>query len=180
MPKCKHCKDSFEVKYFNQKYCLEKDECIKAFHLEVKEMQQNKNKAILRQKHKTDKENILSRSEWLNIAQKTFNTYIRLRDKEFNCISCNTNKGQFHAGHYRSVGSSPNLRFNEKNCHKQCATCNNYLSGNLILYRKNLILKIGIEEVEKIENDNSILKLSIPEIKELIHFYKQKIKYLKQ
>lgn len=29
MPRCKNCKDKFDQKYFLQKYCMKKDECIK-------------------------------------------------------------------------------------------------------------------------------------------------------
>lgn len=172
MPKCKCCKIKFEPKYFNQKFCLSNDECLKKFALYAKTLT-NKKKRI---ETKKTKESMLTRSEWLNIAQKVFNTYIRQRDKGLNCISCGTITGQMHCGHYMSIGSNPQLRFNEDNCHKQCAKCNNYLSGNLILYRKNLIKKIGLEEVEKLECDRSVLKLTIPEIKELITEYKYKIK----
>ena len=28
--RCKHCKIKFDVKWFNQKYCLQNDECISA------------------------------------------------------------------------------------------------------------------------------------------------------
>lgn len=176
MANCKFCKIKFNQRYINIRYCLQTEECIKEFNQFVKNQRQKAYKKETKEK----KEAIMSRSEWLNIAQKVFNLYIRTRDKALPCISCGTNKGQFHAGHYRSVGSSPHLRFNENNCHAQCATCNNYLSGNLILYRKNIIFKIGLSEVEIIESDQGILKLSIPEIKELIAFYKAKIKQIQK
>jgi hypothetical protein len=81
-----------------------------------------------------------------------------------------------NAGHYRTVGSSPELRFNEENCHIQCEHCNSHLSGNIIEYRKRLIAKIGIDRVEWIEGKHEPLKLSIDEIITLIAFYKEKIK----
>lgn len=83
-------------------------------------------------------------------AQKAFNKYIRLRDAELECISCDKPAvwgGQWHAGHFKTVGARPDLRFNEDNVHKQCSVCNNHLSGNLNNYRDGLIAKIGIERV---------------------------------
>jgi hypothetical protein len=125
---------------------------------------------------KVRKEKLMTRADWMNLLQKVFNTYIRKRDEGKPCISCGTIKGQFHAGHYRSVGSCPELRFNEDNVHGQCATCNNHLSGNLINYRINLVQRIGIERVERLEGTNDPLKLTIEEIKELIKHYRNEIK----
>lgn len=126
------------------------------------------------------KEALKSRPDWLKEAQKAFNEFIRLRDKDLPCISCGRyHAGQYHAGHYRSVGAYPELRFNEDNVHKQCSVCNNHKSGNAIEYRINLIRKIGLERVEFLErHDHQPLKLSIDEIKELIKFYKAKCKGL--
>lgn len=122
------------------------------------------------------KEKLKTRSEWLADLQKVFNQYIRKRDEGNGCISCGTTSGQMHAGHYRSVGAAPELRFEELNVHVQCATCNNYLSGNLIEYRINLVKKIGSEKVEWLEGSHDPQKLTIQEIKEKIKEYKQKIK----
>ena len=85
-------------------------------------------------------------------AQPEFNKYIRLRDKGQPCISCQRHhSGQNHAGHFLSIGSSPELRYAESNVHLQCSVCNNHLSGNQLLYRVNLINKIGIKAVELLE-----------------------------
>lgn len=43
------------------------------------------------------------------------------------------------------------MRFNPENCHAQCSQCNNYLSGNLVAYRAELINRIGLEEVVRLE-----------------------------
>ena len=133
------------------------------------------------QKEKKErKEALLTHSEWLNLLQKVFNAYIRARDKDDFCISCWTPlKGRkFDAGHYRSVGSNPQLRFHEENVWGQCVPCNRDKHGNLIQYRKSLILKIGVDKVEYLENLNSSQKLSIPEIKEKIRHYKELTKSL--
>ena len=83
-------------------------------------------------------------------AGKVFRAWIRKRDEDQPCISC----GSFNvtdAGHYYSAGHYPELEFNENNCHGQCRHCNMFLSGNLIEYRKGLIKRIGLVEVEKLD-----------------------------
>jgi hypothetical protein len=80
--------------------------------------------------------------------------------------------GQIHAGHYRSVGAHPELRFEPDNCHAQCAQCNNFKSGNLTEYRANLIKKIGLQRVEWLEGPQEKRKFSIEELKELLTHYK--------
>lgn len=70
------------------------------------------------------------------------------------------------------------MRYDEDNCHRQCAQCNNYDSGNIVEYRINLILKIGEERVSAIERDNSVAKYTIDDAKNIIEIYKKKIKDL--
>lgn len=85
------------------------------------------------------------------LAQKYFNRFIRERDKNEKCISCQSAPVQ-NAGHYLSQGHHNALRYNENNTNGQCIRCNLYLHGNLIHYRTHLIEKIGEEEVLKLEN----------------------------
>lgn len=120
-----------------------------------------------------------TRSEMLKLAQKAFNAYIRARDEKNPCISCGRHhQGQYHAGHYRSVGANPELRFNELNAHKQCQPCNTHLSGNLINYRINLIKKIGLVEVEKLEGNHQPMKYTVEQLQEIEKEYKEKLKEL--
>jgi len=133
-----------------------------------------------RKETKKAKEALLTHRDYLKLFQTVFNTYIRERDKDLPCISCGkNNEKQFHAGHYRSVGSCPELRFEELNVWRQCATCNTYLHGNLIEYRKELINRIGVEKVEWLEGYQPSNKMLISEIKEKIKEYKTKINALK-
>lgn len=129
--------------------------------------------------NKETRERLKSRSDHLREAQTIFNKFIRLRDEKEPCISCGRHhKGQYHAGHYRTVGACGELRFEEFNCHKQCAPCNDHLSGNIVNYRINLIKKIGIEKVEWLEGNHEPKKYTIPEITGIKERYKQKIKEL--
>lgn len=127
------------------------------------------------------KEKLKPRSDYLKDCQVAFNRVIRLLDSYAACISCGRHhEGQYHAGHYMSVGARPELRFNLYNVHKQCSACNAYLSGNIANYRINLIEKIGIERVEALEGYNPPLKLSVERIKELTAFYRKWSKQLEK
>lgn len=133
---------------------------------------------------KVDKEKLKSlktRSEWLKELQVIFNRFIRLRDSGLPCISCGAlddGSRQMQAGHYKTVGAHPALRFDESNTNSQCSRCNNFLSGNLLPYRVALIAKVGQAEVDRLEGPQDPLKLTIPEIQELIAKYKAKVKEL--
>ena len=109
-------------------------------------------------------------SWWKDSAQKAFNKFIRLRDAELGCASCNKPsswRGQWHASHFKSVGARPDLRFNEDNCHKACSVCNNYLSGNVGEFRKRIIEKIGIDRLLVLESDDGPCRLSIDDLKNI-------------
>jgi hypothetical protein len=90
-------------------------------------------------------------------AVNVFNSYIRKRDVDLGCISCGSHN-QIQAGHYYSAGHYELLRFDEDNVHSQCLRCNYFLSGNLTHYRENLIKKIGIERVDKLDELAKISK----------------------
>ncbi len=171
MPRCKECKEKFEPKYFNQKFCMNYDECIKAHSTWANEKEWKKKK-------KEIKESLKTHSDYVKELQVVFNRYIRLRDKDKPCISCKTIlKGKYDAGHFLSVGNYPGLRFNEKNVHGQCVHCNQWRGGNLHEYRDNLEVRIGEEELRKLElSRDTSNKLTIPELIELKELYKEKIR----
>lgn len=182
MPKCKYHNTKFEAKYFNQKYCLSDEECIKAFNEFVKEQKEKQRSKEWKQKKKEIKQTLETKSEVLKAAQIIFNTFIRLRDKNKNCVSCDKKLigNDVNASHFFSVGAYPNLRFNEDNVHNSCIRCNKDLHGNINEYTLRLPNRIGIERYNKlVEDRHKPLKLSFDEVKELIAIYKQKIKELK-
>ena len=181
--KCKECGEYYTKFRSTQQVCSVK--CAMAMGKRKAEEKRKKLEKADRleasRRMRERKEKLKSRSDWLKDLQRVFNEFIRLRDKDLPCISCGRyHEGQYHAGHYRSVGACPELRFNEDNVHKQCSACNNHLSGNILEYRLGLIEKIGLERVEFLERqDHPPLKLSVEEIKDLIKVYKAKVKELK-
>lgn len=173
MAKCKVCKCKFDAKFFLQKTCVD-PKCLADWQRMDREAKADK-------KHKAKKKDMKDndKSYRAKLAQQSFNAFIRLRDNNDPCISCQRfHTGQYHAGHYRSVGAHPELRFEELNNNKQCAPCNNHLSGNIGDYRINLINKIGLEKVEWIEGPHEAKKYSCAELKDIELHYKQKLKNL--
>ena len=137
-------------------------------------------KKAIRKEVKERKEKLKTRSEFMREAQIAFNAYIRVRDRGKNCVSCGASEGllrhggNFDAGHYRSVGSASHLRFNIFNCHAQCKKCNNYLSGNAIVYRNALCKRYGPEFVELLDNRNEIRRFDIPYLKRIKSIFSKK------
>jgi hypothetical protein len=127
------------------------------------------------------REQIKTRQEHLKELQVVFNCYIRERDKGTLCISCERPlKAKYDAGHFYSVGSYPNLRFDERNVHGQCVECNQHKHGNLIEYGERLLTRIGKQATDELHAaKNGRLSLTVDEIKELVKVYKAKIKSIK-
>ena len=133
-----------------------------------------------RKDYRERKELMKSRSQWLKEAQAVFNQFIRERDKNLPCISCGRfHQGSYDAGHYRSVGAAPELRFNEFNVARQCVPCNQHKSGNIVEYRINLVKKIGQDKVEWLEGKHEPKKYTIEDAKRIKSEYKDKLKGLK-
>jgi hypothetical protein len=166
----KGCQNRFMPRNMLHKACSQ--ECAEKVAQNIRVEDERKDFAVR-------KEALKSRSDHLKEAQSIFNAFIRLRDADLPCISCQRHhKGQYDAGHYLAVGSHPELRFEELNNHKQCSPCNRHLSGNQFEYRKNLILKIGLDRVEWLESKHDPKKYTIQEIIEIKRVYKLKYKEL--
>ena len=134
-----------------------------------------------RREIKVRKEKLKNRADHLKDTQVAFNAWIRARDADLPCISCGRHhEGQYHAGHYRTVGANPELRFEPLNAWKQCAPCNNHLSGNLINYRISLLQRIGEEKVAWLEGPHQAKKHTIEELKAMTADYRAKTKELKK
>ena len=136
---------------------------------------------IERKNIKVRKEKLKSRADHLKDTQQAFNAWIRARDAGQPCISCGRHhEGQYHAGHYRTVGANPELRFEPLNAWKQCAPCNNHLSGNLINYRISLLQRIGEEKVAWLEGPHEAKKYTVEELKAMTAEYRAKTRELKK
>jgi hypothetical protein len=177
--KCKFCGDEFEQARPMQNVCspdcaykLVEQKKIKKAAKAIKDKEKELKKHL-----RESKEKLKTKGQLAKEAQAAFNKYVRLRDKDLPCISCGRHhQGQYHAGHYRSVGSAPHLRFNLWNNHRQCAPCNTHLSGNLINYRMNLIKRIGEEKVDWLESANFSNKYSEEYLRRIKKIFTKKYK----
>lgn len=79
----------------------------------------------------------------------------------------------------RPTAAAPQLRFDERNIHKQCVVCNQHKSGNLVPYRVELISRIGQEAVDEIESNHSRHRWTVEECRAIKAEYQQKLKDLR-
>lgn len=141
------------------------------------------NNKIKRQERKELKEKIKTRSDYERELQKEINTIVRLIDKGFVCIS--TGKplnAKYDAGHMRSVGSNPALRFNLFNIYAQSVHANQYLSGDQINFMKGIEKHYGKDVLEKTMQLSIVypyLKLPTETIKEFTYKARSIVKWLK-
>jgi len=176
--KAKGCSETFNP--INSFHCACSPECAVAINRTKIEKRKVARAKSERKANKRRLDDIQPISYWMKKAQKAFNAYVRERDKDLPCISCGRyHDGQYHAGHYLSVGAKSELRFHPANNNKQCAPCNNHLSGNIINYRPALIGKVGAEMVDYLENFNRAQRLTIANIKEIEAHYKQELRLIK-
>ena len=160
--------------------------------LAIKDVNQEKARKSLaqieRKEIKVRKEKLKSRADHMRETQVVFNEFIRLRDASHPCISCDsvsTDEGlitgsRWDAGHYRSVGSCPELRF-PLNVHLQCnKNCNLSKSGNILGYRPRLLEKIGAEMLAWIEGPHEAKKYTIEQLKAMTAEYRAKTRELKR
>ena len=119
-------------------------------------------------------------------AQVEFNAYIRERDRDQLCICCGQPLGHgevgggYDCGHYRSTGSAPHLRFDERNAHAQRKQCNRWQAGRAVDFRIGLIARIGREAVEALESDNRIHRWTREELIVIRQTYRAKRRQLEK
>ena len=127
------------------------------------------------------KESVKTASEWRVEAQTAFNAYVRYRDRDLPCISCDATGshegigGYWDCGHFYSRGARRELSFNLWNAHKQCHRCNRYLSSNPQEYRRRLIIKIGIDRVDALEA-YAVVRHDIKYLRRIKQIFKAKLK----
>jgi hypothetical protein len=115
-------------------------------NLKVKSDKDKAFKSDLRAKLKTI-------GEYKAEARKSFQKWIRLRDNDKPCISCNSSTADtYDGGHFYKAEVYSGLIFNENNCHKQCRKCNRFMNGNELNFRKGLVARYGIDYVTNLDN----------------------------
>ena len=180
--RCPHCKKKMDAGQRIHPACIDEyaqAQAAKSARAQAKRvlMAAKVDKALTRQK----RDSMKSKAAHAKDAQTAFNAFIRERDADQPCISCGRHHtGQYHAGHYLSVGARPELRFTESNVHKQCAPCNTHLSGNAVLFRRGLVEKLGLELVEWLEGPHEPRRDTVDSLKAIKAHYTTLTKQLRE
>jgi hypothetical protein len=153
------------------------------------ERKEKKQRALMKQKEKLDraimrvkKEKLKTISELLKRARETaFQVWVKKRDfKWFEengldpaCIMCgNKNPKSWHACHFQSVGSKPELQFHPANCNLGCGQCNFFANQSDTEYENNMVVKYGKEMVEYLKNYNATCRWDREEIEDIRQHFK--------
>lgn len=180
--RCPHCKKKMDAGQRIHPACIDdyaQAQAAKSARASAKRalMAAKVDKALTRAK----RESLKSKAAHAKDAQTAFNAFVRERDADQPCISCGRwHTGQYHAGHYLSVGARPELRFTETNVHKQCAPCNTHLSGNAVLFRRGLVAKLGLELVEWLEGPHEPRRDTVDSLKAIKAHYTTLTKQLRE
>lgn len=185
--RCAHCKGKLEAGQRIHAECIDGYAEARAAKAERAEEKKARMAAkVERAETRRRKEAIKTVPDLIKEAQVAFNSFIRERDRQAGhaCISSGRaldwSGNAVDAGHYRSTGAAPHLRFNEDNCHAQSKHDNQFLAGNAVDYRLGLIARVGLARVEALEDDNKPHKWSRAELIEIRETYKTKLKQLKE
>ena len=113
-------------------------------------------------------------------ADRAFRAYIRQRDVKEPCICCGSWEGPWDAGHFLSVGSHPELRYEERNCHRQRSACNRGAAKSKRndrtvsqRYREGLIQRIGLHSVEWLEGPHPAAHFTADELRHIRDTYRR-------
>jgi len=172
---CKVCRQDFTPTKPMQRVCS--GDCAISLAVSTRGKAEKVAKVKERKEDKAKRESMKTRADYIKEAQKAFNLYVRTRDAKKPCICCGKPLaveavgGGFDCGHYRSVGSAPHLRFDERNVHGQTKQCNRWGAGRAVDYRLGLIARIGLEAVEALEADQAPRKYTIEELQAIKKHY---------
>lgn len=118
--------------------------------------------------------------ELKNKLDRLFAAYIRLRDRDFPCISCGKKGVEMECGHYYPRANLA-VRWDEMNCMSQCIECNRYKGGNRSAFGRGLHIRYGDSVVEALDiRSQKRVKMKSYELLEKIELYENKLKHFNQ
>ena len=145
MKKCKICRCKFLPRFSTLQPTCESPKCI------IEYTRQQEEKKWQKRKRET-KEKLKSLNQYELEAKKSFQKWVRLRDKNLPCISCGTTETmRWDGGHLFKAEIFSGVIFDERNCSKQCIKCNTILNGNEAEYSIRLKERIGTVEFLKLQ-----------------------------
>lgn len=183
--KCKSCGRAFQPISSMSKACSVP--CALALVAKANARKEAKEKREETKATRAAKVKLKTRRQWIAEAQAAVNKVVRLRDAlaGHGCISCGARPnarfgGAMDAGHFRSVGSAPHLRYFLPQIWAQCKRCNRDLGGSVTNYRRGLIERIGLKRVEQIEAMQGTAKWSIEYLQRLKKVMNKKARRLER
>jgi endogenous inhibitor of DNA gyrase (YacG/DUF329 family) len=176
-PTCAHCGKPFSRTYTTmQAVCSPR--CARALVTAKRKAKERAEREQLRARKQAAKR----RPELLAEAQAAFNRYIKFRDYGMPCICCGKAMpwgdempgGSIDAGHFLSRGSTPELRFDERNVHAQLKSCNRPGGTTRNSFRYGMIARVGLKVVEWLEGPHEPRKYTRDELIALRDEYRAK------
>lgn len=192
--RCLYCKDYFlrdsgiicNLGFFHSKECQREYGMRNTKKLIEKSRKTREDKTDAYFKAKKDDFVLNDLPKQHKLTQKAFNRlrvlqelkWFKDRSTEPYCISCGKTNMDWCCGHFKTVGSQGNLRYDVINTYLQCNRyCNKALSGNIEGnkdtrgYKQGLLIRFGKEESERIitycETNTQVKKWIGSEIKEM-------------
>lgn len=140
-----------------------------------------------RESVKRRKEAIKPRAKWLAECQAIVNRYVRLRAlaRGEGCYTCGATPqqkfgGTYDAGHFRSVGSAPHLRYWMPQIKLQCIPCNRHKGGMPMAFRQHLVRDHGEDWVTRLEAMQHVAKFDVDYLKRLKAVITKKVRRLEK
>lgn len=160
--KCPYCnafnrvEDAVYDKARNRYFCNETERQAYARNGSLKAQERKALKMIekiKRVRRQEKRDSVKPMSHWVKLTQRAVNRYVRLRDKGKPCISCGRYEHEFSsdslrgsvwdAGHFKTVGAHPELRFDLRNINGQCRSCNGFEGGRVADQERGIVARFG-------------------------------------
>lgn len=122
-------------------------------------------------------------SYFANKAQSAVNEYVRVRDYEQGCISCDKDRywdGQWHAGHLVPRGRNSFLRFHLWNINKQCSVCNYHNGGMVAAHERGVVSRYSQYRLDYLRAAPSSKRYDVDYLVRLASVMRAKTRVLKK
>lgn len=203
MKRCRYskCRQPFTPRFLSTEKCCSNEHAILYAREQPPKQREQTNRRIASAQKRERREALKSKSDYVREARDAFNAWVRERDFFLPCISCGVvnltieRGGAWDAGHYRTVGAAPELRFEPLNVHKQCKSCNSGVrrQGSRVVrahdperamtirasYRVNLIERIGLDKVEWLEGPHEPRRYTVAALQEIARDSRAKTRELR-
>jgi len=197
--KCCFCKEYFppeEMKKYGVSWFCTDDHAAKYAIARAEKARKSKLEADERKKKANAEEfqkikaRVGPKGGWEKGPQNAVNRFINARDKGKPCISCgctmifgvgNLTKGAIaNAGHFRSRGSAPHLKFDTRNINSQCVSCNSWKSSNRAGYEAGIVKRFGQERLDALISDQSTKNYTKDDFKRITRIFNRRTKHYKK